>query len=342
MRVAALPETDGWLLLRADFVNGLQLPGRKIALFPNAIPLDFPLHWDAAGRWETWKRKTAQTLAAVDGVITLSRHEAERHVTGFFGLPHAKVTPMPTAPPDFCSLLPVSTPNRVATPNSRRAAANTLRGYAVARGQAYLTDFPFEDVPYIVVAARNCRTNNIAIALEAVRLLLRREYFDVKLFTSARFEIGKLSDLLWKAIHDGGMQMDALSVPDLSRATHAALYHCAAVTVHPSFVEGGVGCLTFGESISVGTPCLMAIGPHSLELLDEEPSLQPFLFDPYDAEALAVLIRRTIVDRPAALAVQQGIWQRQARRSWGDVAEKYAAFVSGMPVGGAVPPAGVA
>jgi glycosyltransferase involved in cell wall biosynthesis len=336
--VAALPETDGWLLLRPDFVSGLALPGRRIALFPNAIPLEFPFQWDGARRWEIWKRRTAETLAGVDGVVTLSRHVAERHVAGFFGLPHTKVTPMPTAMPDLWSLLPVRTPDRVPTPNSRHAAANILRDHAAERRRTYLTDFPFEDVPYVVVSAQDHPTKNIALAVEAVRLLLRRDYFDIKLFTIARLD--KPHEILWQAVHDGGMQMEALSVPDLSRAARAALYHCAALTVHPSFVEGGVGCLEFAESVSVGTPCLMALGPHSLELLEEEPVLQPFLFDPFDAEALAVLIRRTIADRSDALSVQEGIRKRQAHRSWGDVAEKYAAVVSGTPVGGAIPPAG--
>jgi glycosyltransferase involved in cell wall biosynthesis len=331
---AALPLTSGWLLLRTDFVRGLGLPGRKIALFSDAFPSDLAIHLDAA-----WQCRTAETLAGVDGVVTLSCHVAERHVTGFFGVPKAKVAPIPTAMPDLWPLLPISPHDRVSTPDSRRAAADILRSYAAEREQTYLIEFPFEDVPYIVVPAQDHPTKNVALALEAVRLLLRRDYFDIKLLTTANLEPGRPSGL-WQAVHDGGMQLEALSVPDLPRAVHAALYHCAALTVHPSFVESGVGCLDFAESISVGTPCLMALGPHSLELLDEEPALQPFLFDPYDADALAHLIRCTVVSRPAALAVQDGIRKRRARRGWGDVGEEFAAVVSGMPVGGAIPPAG--
>ena len=334
----APPEVDGWLLLMPDFTSGLRLPGRKVVLFPDAIPFDFPFGWDAAewepgGPWDSWRRRAAETLSGADGVITFSHHVAERHVVRLFGVPPGKVATVPLAAPDLRPLLPVRTPDRTPTPASRRAAAEILRHHAAERGWPYLTGFPFEDVPYAVVSTQDRPTKNITLAVEAVRRLLRRDRVDMKLFMTARLEPGGPGDRLWRAVRDAGMALDALSVPDLPREVHAALYHCAALTVHPSFYEGIVGALPFVESISVGTPCIIARGPHSLELLEQEPALRSFLFDPYDAEALTDLIRRTVLDRPAALAAQVAILERLMRRNWGDVAEEYAAVVSGRPVG---------
>ena len=112
------------------------------------------------------------------------------------------------------------------------------------------TGFPFEDVPYAVVSTQDRPTKNITLAVEAVRRLLRRDRVDMKLSVTARLEPGGPGDRLWRAVRDAGMALGtALSVPDLPREVHAALYHCAALTVHPSFYEGIVGALPFVESI---------------------------------------------------------------------------------------------
>jgi glycosyltransferase involved in cell wall biosynthesis len=333
-----LPEADGWLLLEPDCVGGLNLPGRRFVLFLDALPLDFPFHWEAAewepgARWDTWVRRASETLAGVDGVITPSNHVAERHVTRRFGVPCAKVTPVPAATSDLRHLLPVCASGREPTRKSRCAAADIFRRHAAERGWSYLAEFPFEDVQYVVVSGDDRPMGNIPLAVEAVRLLLLRDYFDIKLFMTAHLDPSKPDSRVRHAVRDAKMRFEALSVPDLPPEVHAALYHCGAVTVHAAFCESGVGALPFWDSISVGTPCLLARGPHSLELLAQEPALEPFLFDPYDAEALARLIRQIIADRPAALGAQDAMLARLTRRSWGDVAEEYAAAISGLPVG---------
>jgi glycosyltransferase involved in cell wall biosynthesis len=331
----ALPITDGWLLLSADCVGGLQLPGRKIALMADLIPCDGPFSWissnqQAARRWNSWKRRTAGTLAGADGVITLSRHVAERHTIKVFGVAEAKVTPLRPPMADLLPLLPECPPDRVPTPVSRRAAAHILRQHALERGWTYLEDFPFEDVCYIVVSALDGPLQNIGQVVEAVRILLRRKYVDIKLLTTTPREYNAASGHFWRVVDDEGLQFDVLSVPNLPRKVLAALYHCAAVTVHPAFVDAGAGSHSCAESISVGTPGLMACGPHSLELLEEEPTLQPFLFDPYSPEALADAVRRVLSDRQEALALQQAIHARGTRRGWADVAQEYAAVIAGQ------------
>ena len=176
-------------------MSGQVLPGRRFALFPDALPLDFPFHWKAAewepgARWNTWMRRASETLAGVDGVITLSRHVAERHVIRRFGVARAMVAPVPAAMSDLRPLLPVCTTDGAPTRDLRRAAADVLRQHAAQRGWSYLTTFPFEDVQYVVVSAEDCPTGNISLVVEAVRLLLLRDYFDIKLFMTAHLDPG--------------------------------------------------------------------------------------------------------------------------------------------------------
>ena len=112
---------------------------------------------------------------------------------------------------------------------------------------------------------------------------------------------------------------------NLPREVHAALFHAAAVTVHASFFEGIIGCLPFYESVSVGTPCLFARGPHTSELLATEPELARFTFDPYDTDGLCRLIKQTIDKRDSVLKVQAGVYARLRSRTWADTADGYVA-----------------
>ena len=247
-----LPETNGWLLLEPDCVSGLSLPGRRFALFPDARPFDFPFHWEAAewepgARWDSWVRRASETLAGVDGVITLSSHVADRHVTRRFGVARAKVTSVPAAMSDLRPLLPVCTSDRATTRESRRAAADILRQHAAERGWSYLAEFPFEEVQYVVASGNDRPMGNIPLVVEAVRLLLLRDYFDIKLFMTTHLDPSEPYSRLWHAVRDAKMRFEALSVPDLPPEVRAALYHCGAVTVHPAFCESGVGAPHFGE-----------------------------------------------------------------------------------------------
>ncbi len=330
-RSTLLPETDGWLLLRPDAVDGLCLPGRKVALFPDAIPFEFPFgfapeEWRPGGKWDTWKCHVSKTLAGVDAVATFSGHVAKRHVAGYFSVTPETIKSIPWAHMDLRPLLPAKPPTRASTPESRLVAAALLRDHASERGWPYLQSFPFEDVPFIVVSTQDRPTKNIPLVVEAVRRLLRRDHVNLKLLMTARLPPGQR---LTRLVHDAGMGLDALSLPFLPPNVHAALYHCGAVTVHPSFFEGGIGVFPFAESVSLGTPCVMARGPHTLELVDHEPACSPFLFDPYDVEGLVALIRRTIDNRQQVLDVQVEILERLLKRSWADVAKEYAAVISG-------------
>jgi glycosyltransferase involved in cell wall biosynthesis len=331
-----LPETDGWLLLDPGEVTVLQVPGRRVALLLNLIPFDFPFSLDTAGwhpdgRWDRWKRVASETLETVDAVITGSLDVADRPAAGLFNISPAKLTTISPAVPDLWPLLPCRPADRVPTYESRRSAGCVLRKHALEHGWPYLMDFPFEDVPYIFVVAQDCPIQNVSLAAEAVRLLLRREYFDIKLFTTARLELGPAS----RMVREAALQFEVLSVPGLPPAAYAAFYHCATMAVYPSYAEEGLAATRFAESVSLGTPCLMAAGPESRKLLGHESGLLPFLFDPYDAEALARLIRQIAMDRPSAFAAQSAMLERLPRRSWGDVAERYATIVSGRPIGAA-------
>jgi glycosyltransferase involved in cell wall biosynthesis len=331
---------DGWVVTYPFFAGSLDLRGSKAVLFPDAIPLDFPVgwpdaFWDECGAWPNWRATSSRVMERANAIITFSEHVAERHVVNGFSMPRAKVHAIPLAPPDLSDLLPFVSQRR-ATRETRCEAAGLLRAHARERGWRYLQDFPFEDVPYVVVSTQDRVTKNIGRTAESVRRLLRRDRVDVKLFTTASLHLGANWTLLPGVIEREQMQRDVVSVPDLPRQIHAALFHCAAAAIHPSFFEGGLGPFPFYEAVSVGTPCLMGLGPHVAELLDEEPGLWPDTFDPYDQDGLARLLRAVLKGgRQEVLDRQRAVYERlRHRRSWGQVAEAYAnAALGGSPEG---------
>jgi glycosyltransferase involved in cell wall biosynthesis len=130
-------------------------------------------------------------------------------------------------------------------------------------------------------------------------------------------------------VEESMIQFDMISLPDLPREEHSALLHCAAMTVHPSIVEGGHAPFPFYESISLGTPCLMATGPHVAELAQQDPAALQFAFDPNDAAGLADLVCATLDSRPATVAKQQAIYDSMRTRTWAAVSAIYAGLACG-------------
>ena len=321
-------EVDGWLLWMPNLINGLRLKGRRVALFPDALPVDFGASYPP-GFFSDWFDKVRYTLPDLDNIITFSRHVATRHVHDHFGVDLARIVVVKHAPVDLREDLPVLATDRKRTPSSQKYAAEVLRQHALNREWKYLFGFPFEDVNYVAISTQDRPTKNLPLAVEAVRLLNRRDYAGVKLFTTALVQEGGVGCLLPNALREARLMLDFVSMPDLPKAQHAAFYHCAAVTVVPSLLEGGDTVYPFSESVSVGTPCLMARGPHTEELLESYPELEPWVFDPYDADGLAKLIRETIVDRDRILAIQLASFERMQRRTWADVAGEYADVVVG-------------
>jgi glycosyltransferase involved in cell wall biosynthesis len=324
---------DGWLLFVAHCIEGLKLNGRRVALVADALPMEFaasyPGMWGDGAGFSKWWCDALYTLSRADGIITFSRHVADRHVCGLFGINSTRTTIVPHAPPDLSFNLPSLARDRRRTPESHREAADILRRHAAERDWPYLVDFPFEDVRYVAVSTQDRATKNIPIVIEAIRRLIRQEYCNLKLLMTTVLEEDKPGCSVPAALHQARLYCDAISLPRLPRAEHAAFYHCAAVTVHPAVFEGGTMAFQFPESVGLGTPCLMAYGPHIEEMLESFPELKPWVFDPYDTDELIRLIRETIANRERVLTTQLISFERMRNRTWAQVSGEYADAVLG-------------
>ena len=338
---------DAWVVTFPHFAGSLQLTKPKATLYPDALPYDFPLGWHdgawaADGQWPQWRQTATEVMAGSGSVITFSEHVARRHAGPLCNVPLEKIRIVPLAPPDLAPLLPF-VQGRRQTPESRAAAGEILRRYASDRGIDYLRGFPFEEIEFAAAATQDRPTKNLGLAAEAVRKIVREDRRSMKLLLTARVHSGASWTRLPGLIEGDQLHRDLVSLPDLPRDVHAAMFHCATVVVHSSFFEGIVGALPFFEAASVGTPSLLARGPHVEELLRTEGDVEPFVYDPYDADRLAALITDVARNRDDYVEAQGKIFERLRRNSWADVAAAYAeAALSGTGNGRAYLAAGQA
>jgi hypothetical protein len=317
---------DGWIVPFPHFESAVYLERSKAVLVPDALPYDFPLgwieDWQAAGAWPQWRQRATKMCAEADAVINFSEHVARRHAGPLLSVPRDKIHVVPLAPPDLLTELPFVR-SRKRSRSSREQAAAILREHVAERGIDYLRNFPFEECEFIVDATHDRPTKNLGFTADAVERIVRRDRRPMKLFLTAQLNFGAHWTRLPTIIERQQFHRDFVSMHNLPREVHAALFHAAAVTVHSSFYEGIIGCLPFYESVSVGTPCLFARGPHTSELLESEPDLAPFTFDPYDADGLRRLILRTIDAREGVLEVQAQVYARHRRRTRYHTADGY-------------------
>lgn len=321
-------DVAGWFVSFPFFCGAIHLSAPKATLMPDALGYDFPLgfsedDWSAKGGQVIWREKSSRVLAASDTTITFSRHVAKRHVEPLLNVPEAKTKVVPLAPPDLAPLLPF-VKNRRSTEGSLAKASDLLRQYAAASGHNYLCDFPFEEIPLVVTATQDRVTKNLGRVAEAVRRIVQRQRLNMKLLVTARLNTPGDWTRLPKIVADHSFNRDLVSLPDMPREVHAAMFHCATVTVHPTFFEGIIGALPFYESLSLGTPCVMARGPHVDELLSIHPTLKQFTFDPYDIDGLASLILDVSKNRAETVEIQGAIFEELSRYGWDQVAEAYA------------------
>ena len=324
---------DCWFVLNVIHPGMKYLNGPVVSLFADFVPATCPTGFpEWAVRLD--KDRIKKAMPYVTRYITLSDHVRHEHAEKLFAIAPEKLVTIHHAPIDLSPSLPLYKLGAPRTTESRAKAAQIIRDYcgtklwktdSLARRllQEYLADFPFEEVDYVFVSTQNRPYKNIDRVAEAVARLLRRDFVDLKMVVTCQMDIFSGAGL-GHFVGSNFLHHDILSIPRVPREVHAALYHCAAVTVHPSFFEGGTNSFTFYESLSLGTPVLLSRNAATREASDG-PDFDALMFDPYSVEEMADMIRQTIAERDAVFARQWQIYERHAaRRNWGDVARDYA------------------
>lgn len=332
---------DGWLAFRAERHAIDDVPGPWTSIFADFILAEFPMHFSEAV-YRQLVSPTREGVWRMDRLVCFSEHVKQVHGVDFFGAREDQVRVIPHAPFDYfdfarpgfeaaaktLSLGPIQT----AADLTRSAAADIVRhhirnqvdGYFCQIGASYirpvLASMAYEDMDFVLISSRNRPHKNFLTALQAIEHLIRDQYSSIKAMTTSPLDLTS-DEPVSRYIVEHKLHQDLLSINHLPAHVHAALYRLAAVTVHPSPFEGGFP-FTFPESLSMGTPIIMARGPAVEEFLTKG-ELDAYCFEPSSPLDLARRIDAVLGDREAYMARQLETLERQKLRTWRNIADEY-------------------
>lgn len=292
---------DGWLILSPSYAAGGHLTQPRAVLCLDSWPLTVPLaygdaDWSPGGPAFRWIGSSRHLLDQGDRVAAPTRRAANR-IQSYFDLAPERIRLLTPPPRTLLTRFP---PTR--TDESRREAAALLRCELAQAQTYYLRDFPFEDVLYLAVWADGSPRENLDLLAQAMRRLIQRDLYPIKAFVASPAQAR--DEDLWRQVFEQGLHHDLVPMPPLSTRGFESLIHASALTVYLSPSDQGAAPQVLSQAVSLGAPCLLCDGPDTRALL-ESSDLGGAVFDPYDIEALAGLIKSSAPRRDELLKDQR-------------------------------------
>ena len=328
---------DVWTVIRVDHVRPELVPAPWCAFFADFLLLDYPFLFPREVYYDLYNQ-TRDLAPQYDRLISFSNYVALAHGVKGLKLPAEKIKVVPHAPLDYLEYNAKFLEKELGyTPANfadlkRSDAADILRGWlgssesmyldaAMAlQLRSYMANYPYEEVDFVFCSTMNRPHKNVSTLLNSV-VDVRNEYAPLKLILSAPVDTASVEPV-GALIRKTRSHIDVLSINHTPNHIHACLYRLAAVTVHPSPFEGGFP-FTFSESLSMGTPIILARGPAVNEFLTDE-EIEAYCFEPSSSEDLQKRIKYVLANRDSYLAMQLKTLERQKRaRNWTDVAREY-------------------
>lgn len=184
----------------------------------------------------------------------------------------------------------------------------------------YARNMNFDNVHYIFYSSQIRPHKNFISLLKAFEYLIHTKYLQIKLVLTGNVVKDSCSSVS-KYIYEHNLEYDVLSFNRVSATVLAALYRCADLVVNPSMYEGGFA-FSLGESMSVGTPCILANTPFEMEVLEPE-GLEDITFDPTDWESIADKIEYGLSHREELYSRELPLYQKIMKRTPQLVAAEY-------------------
>jgi glycosyltransferase involved in cell wall biosynthesis len=325
-----------WFVTYPGYRNAEFLKAPICLLFPDFVVGEFPNLYQKP-TIEYHKKLFSVLIPKAKQFITISDHVKNKYLIGVFAAKPDRCRTIRHASPSLASYAPYLPAGMRKTLTSKRAAGDTIREYCTShfdewptKGpittgvvQPYLLGFPFEHVPYVLVATQNRPYKNTLGVIRAVQKLNQRGT-PCKLIMTGDFGLDDPLSDIGRYVRRERLLLDVLCIPRVPREILAALFHCATVAVHASFYEGGVGAFPFFEGMSVGTPALLSRNQATLELNAGE-DIDEFLFEPSNVDEISEKIKAILKAPECAFKRQRPIYNSLNRRTWEEASREYVA-----------------
>jgi glycosyltransferase involved in cell wall biosynthesis len=340
LRLAKNANVDVWWVPSPTLPGLEYLPKRVVVNFWDCVGAEFGYLWGKR-QLDVGHNRLKIACHRADVIITQSFRNRDTRLANAIRVPLSKVAVCYlTTPLRYRSLLPEFDREGRKTVRSKEEAAEIVRSYvdrAILRGVSSditryvdtgmqlenLLTFDFARASFAIVSTQNRPYKNVPFIVDAFLLMIDRYGLDSHLFLTCPFNFSDSSDPVAKAVLKRNGIGRVFSLPRIPNKVHAALYHCASCTLHPSLSEGGVGSYPFLEGMAVGTPGLSAACEYMTEGLRLHPQYRDLTFSPRNRAVAARQISVVLRDPASAFERQRAIFDQHAAWTWRDVAAVY-------------------
>ena len=323
---------DVWFVPFPGYQSARYLKGPIVTLFPDFVAVDCPTGFQV-NDVVAIKEKVNKVLQCSTLFISLSEHVKRHHLGDVFSIPPERVFAIPNAAPDISDELEFLHADRYWSKSSRTKSSKLINKYLLKQysrksskssdfGLTFLQNFPFDESRYIFLSTQNRNYKNILLVARSLYQLKKEHQFSLKIIMTGAIDYDNHEDKLVRFIRENRLEADIISIPFLPNNILAALYHCAAITIHSSFFEGGTSAFPFYEGVSVGTPVLLSRNKATLESLNTD-EFREYLFDPHSHDELSQKILDVLANRQEVFEAQYQVYKEFRKNDWEAVTQKY-------------------
>lgn len=286
-----------------------------VSTFADFSPTEFPLMVLDEPRYLARKREMLRAIDASSVVVCLSEHVRDRHLALLDAAAVARSVVIPPGPP-------TRGPWQESSWDERRyheaPHVSELIGSLMPFSRAATREWWDFDV--ITAPTQSRAYKNLRSLVTAVRILYVVHGIRVRLVLTAQPVDEGLTDYIERERCSPFVEF----LPNLPDQALDAVLAASSLGITPSLFEGSLPYTLF-ESVSVGTPCLMADIPVTRSASAHDQRFQELtFFDPYDPDAIAEAIQQALMRLPELLACQRGfLEQRLVGHGWKQTAARY-------------------
>lgn len=328
---------DVWWAINPTIFGLEFLPKPVVVNFWDFASGEFGFLWPV-DTVDTLQRRILAATSTATHLITQSRHNYTLKLAPCFGVERDRVSVVYLAHPDhYAKFIDTYDRSRVRSKQSRSEADQIIKtylnkklaslssGHLAARGidLAKLSEFDFATQPYVLISTQNRPYKNLIFAVRAFLKMVAEKSIDAKLILTAPFDLSDEDDELANLIRSHNAYDRVYSIPRVPEDVHAALYHCASATVHPSLTEGGVCAYPFLEGMVMGCPGLMGRADYTLEGAKLHPEANEVLFDVSDDRELIEKLATLLENSDEGYRAQKAIFEQHSRWSWKYASAEY-------------------
>ncbi|WP_418152547.1 hypothetical protein AB8615_01670 [Litorimonas sp. RW-G-Af-16] len=331
---------DVWWVVNPNVYGAEFLPGSRVTNFWDFVVGEYGYYWSKEAVQNIYAR-IKLVCHASDQIITQSYHNRELKAAPVLNLPTDKVNIVYLSYPDhYPDYVPSFGKTGVRTPESRKEAADIIRHFVSwrqyknfgDRGKTYhkqgfmmerLQTFEYENKVYAIVSTQDRPYKNLTFIVDAFFDAVNKKGLDAYLFLTSDVDLSDKKSSLTKVLMKQRSMHRIFSLPRVPNNVHAALYHCASLTIHPSFSEGGVGSYPFLEGMIMGCPGLVGVGDYSQEGQRLHPNYDSLMISPYYKKDARNKIVQALSEPEETYRKQKEIFDIQSRWQWQDVATSY-------------------